>query len=152
MNKDVILQKNIKLNCIAKDWMDAIRQSAQLLVDSNFITKDYVDLTIKIVEDLGPYIVIAPGLALAHARPDVSVLKTGISLITLTEPINFNSDNDPVKIVLTLAAKNDSEHLEMLQKVSCYLSEDGKMEYIGCCTNAQELAQEINEYNLPLDI
>ena len=52
---------------------------------------------INAVEELGPYIVIIPHIAIAHARPSDNVLKNGISLITLKEPVEFgNKDNDPV--------------------------------------------------------
>ena len=81
---EVIEARNIKLNVDASDWRDSMIKSGQLLVDSDYITKDYIDLTIKCVEENGPYIVIIPGLALSHSRPDVSVKKTGIRLITLS--------------------------------------------------------------------
>ena len=100
---EVIEARNIKLNVDASDWRDSMVKSGQLLVDSDYITKDYIDLTIKCVEENGPYIVIIPGLALSHSRPHVSVNKTGLSLITLSKPVCFDCDNDPVDIVLTLA-------------------------------------------------
>ena len=86
---EVIEARNIKLNVDASDWRDSMVKSGQLLVDSDYITKDYIDLTIKCVEENGPYIVIIPGLALSHSRPDVSVNKTGLSLITLSKPVLF---------------------------------------------------------------
>ncbi|URZ02278.1 Ascorbate-specific PTS system EIIA component [Clostridium felsineum] len=148
INSNVILEENIKLKVEAKDWIDSMKKSGKLLVNSGFIKEGYIDLTIKNVEENGPYIVIAPGLALSHYRPDETVLKTGLSLITLTEPLNFNSENDPVDIVLTLASTSDDDHLNLLQKLSCYLSEDGKMDRIRNCTNPGELAKEINEYEV----
>ena len=114
---EVIEARNIKLNVDASDWRDSMIKSGQLLVDSDYITKDYIDLTIKCVEENGPYIVIIPGLALSHSRPDVSVKKTGLSLITLSKPVCFNCDNDPVDIVLTLAATDDTSHLQKLQSM-----------------------------------
>ena len=84
---EVIEARNIKLNVDASDWRDSMVKSGQLLVDSDYITKDYIDLTIKCVEENGPYIVIIPGLALSHSRPDVSVNKTGLSLITLSKTL-----------------------------------------------------------------
>ena len=100
------------------------------------------------MEEFGPYIVITPGLALAHARPDESILKTGLSLTTLALPVNFNCEFDPVDIVLTLAAKNNDDHHEMLQKLSFYLSHEGKMDFIRSCKNVKELANDINEYKI----
>ena len=110
---EVIEARNIKLNVDASDWRDSMIKSGQLLVDSDYITKDYIDLTIKCVEENGPYIVIIPGLALSHSRPDVSVKKTGLSLITLSKPVCFNCDNDPADIVLI--CRNFSPWLNLSQ-------------------------------------
>lgn len=148
MSANALLEQNVKLQAAASDWVDAMKKSGQLLVDSGFITKEYIQLTIKSVEEFGPYIVIAPGLALSHARPDVSVLKTGISLLTLAEPVEFNCENDPVDIVLTLAATDNEDHLDLLQKLSCYLSEEGKMDYVRSCTDVKQLVDEVNNYSI----
>ena len=148
MSANALLEQNVKLKAAASDWVDAMKKSGQLLVDSGFITKEYIQLTIKSVEEFGPYIVIAPGLALSHARPDVSVLKTGISLLTLAEPVEFNCENDPVDIVFTLAATDNEDHLNLLQKLSCYLSEEGKMDYVRSCTDVKQLVDEVNNYSI----
>lgn len=144
-NNDIILKENIKLKATAKDWVEAMRLSGQLLVNSNYITEGYIDLTIKTVEEYGPYIVIIPGLALSHSRPDVSVLKTGISLLTLSKPVHFNCENDPVDVIITLAAINDTDHLGLLAKLSDYLSEEENMNFIRKCTDPEELARELNK-------
>lgn len=41
---EVIEARNIKLNVEASDWRDSMIKSGQLLVDSEYITKDYIDL------------------------------------------------------------------------------------------------------------
>ncbi|MBX4261175.1 PTS sugar transporter subunit IIA [Clostridium estertheticum] len=145
LNENIILSENINLNATAKDWVEAMRLSGQLLVNSNYITKGYIDLTIKTVEEYGPYIVIIPGLALSHSRPDVTVLKTGISLLSLSKPVHFNCENDPVDIVITLAAVNDTDHLGLLSKLSDYLSEEENMDFIRNCTDPEALARELNK-------
>ena len=131
---------------MAKDWMDAMRLSGKLLVNSNYITEGYVDLTIKTVEEFGPYIVIIPGLALSHSRPDVTVLKTGISLLTLSEPVHFNCENDPVDIVVTLAAVDDTDHIGLLSKLCDYLSEEKNLDFIRNCSDPEEMARELNQF------
>ena len=42
---EVIEARNIKLNVDASDWRDSMVKSGQLLVDSDYITKDYIDLS-----------------------------------------------------------------------------------------------------------
>lgn len=147
---NIILDENIKLKVPAENWIDAMKSSGQLLVDSNFIKKEYIDATLDTVKKYGPYIVIAPGIALSHSRPSENVIKTGVSLITLSNPICFNSENDPVDIVITLAAINDNDHLGILQHLSCYLSEDDKLDYIRSCSKPEDLARDINEYKIDL--
>lgn len=143
---EVIEARNIKLNVDASDWRDSMVKSGQLLVDSEYITKDYIDLTIKCVEENGPYIVIIPGLALSHSRPDVSVNKTGLSLITLSKPVCFDCDNDPVDIVLTLAATDDTSHLQELQSMAEFISDEENIEFIKNAKSAEEVAKAINEF------
>ena len=143
---EVIEARNIKLNVDASDWRDSMIKSGQLLVDSDYITKDYIDLTIKCVEENGPYIVIIPGLALSHSRPDVSVKKTGLSLITLSKPVCFNCDNDPVDIVLTLAATDDTSPLQKLQSMAEFISDEENIEFIKNAKSAEEVAKAINEF------
>ena len=143
---EVIEARNIKLNVDASDWRDSMIKSGQLLVDSDYITKDYIDLTIKCVEENGPYILIIPGLALSHSRPDVSVKKTGLSLITLSKPVCFNCDNDPVDIVLTLAATDDTSHLQKLQSMAEFISDEENIEFIKNAKSAEEVAKAINEF------
>ena len=143
---EVIATENIQLNVEADDWRDAMVKSGQLLIDSGYITKDYIDLTIQCVEENGPYIVITPGLALSHSRPDVSVKKTGLSLITLKDSVCFDCDNDPVDIVLTWAAENDTAHLEKLQAMAEFISEEENLDFIRKAGSAEEVAKAINEY------
>jgi len=40
------------------------------LVDTDAVFPSYVDAMVRAVEELGPYMVVAPGIALAHARPE----------------------------------------------------------------------------------
>lgn len=148
--KSIINAENIQLNAEATDWKDAMERSGKLLVDSGYITPDYIDLTIRCVEENGPYIVITPGVALSHSRPDASVHKTGLSLLTLKEPIRFGSENDPVDIVLTLAATDDTSHLEMLQGMAEYISEEENLEAIRTARDPETAAKAINEFEADL--
>ena len=73
----------IRLGETAADWRAAVRLAGDALVASGATTPAYTDEMVATVEQLGPYIVIAPGIALAHSRPSPAVLRAGISLVTL---------------------------------------------------------------------
>jgi hypothetical protein len=66
--KDLMPVERIALDVEAPDWRGAIRVSGQLLVDARIAEPRYVEAMIRIAEELGPYIVIAPHIALPHAR------------------------------------------------------------------------------------
>ena len=80
----------------------------------------------KVAEELGPYIAIAPGIALPHASTEAGAKQTALSLIKLAEPINFgNPDNDPVRLVFGLAAIDHTAHVVALQALAeLFLSKD----------------------------
>ena len=108
----------------AVDRDSAIRASGELLVASGRATPDYIDQMLAAGEEFGPYIVIAPGIALAHARPSRSVIETGLSLAVLAEPIEFGSHNDPVRLVFGLAAVDHEGHIEVLAALAERLSDE----------------------------
>lgn len=80
--------------------------------------------------------VIAPGIALAHGRPSDSVLETGLSLVTLSTPVDFGSQsNDPVSLVIGLAAKDHDSHVDLLAALSELLMNEEKVNLLLSATN-----------------
>ena len=108
----------------AHDWREAVKIAGEALVVQGVTTSAYTDEMINTVEDLGPYIVVAPGFALAHARPSSSVLKTGISWVSLAHPVPFgNKANDPVRLVVGLAALDHESHLDLMASLAEVLAD-----------------------------
>ncbi len=71
----------IQLGATAADWRAAVRLAGARLSDSGAARPGYADEMIRMIEDHGPYVVIAPGLALAHARPGPEVVADGLSVV-----------------------------------------------------------------------
>ncbi len=117
---DSIFQKeNVRLKVDAKDAEDAIRKAGKLLVNSGYIKDEFIDAMVDVYKELGGYIVLAPRFALPHARPESGALKTGFSLITLKTPVNFgHRTNDPVEVVIGMAARDNKEHINSLVKIA----------------------------------
>lgn len=120
--QEALADSAISLRYAAADRSDAIAKSGELLVASGRATESYTAEMLRAVEDHGPYIVIAPGIALAHGRPSVEVLDTGISLVTLPEPVVFgHATNDPVRLVIGLAAFDHNSHLGLMRELAIAL-------------------------------
>lgn len=148
-----MLEEVLELNHIlpqqnAENWQDAIRLAATPLIEDEYINPSYVDAMIENVNKFGPYIVIAKGFALAHARPEDGVNKLGVSILTLSEPIPFHSaQNDPVKIVLCLAAIDNSSHLKIMSTIATLLNNEQKLEQLLTLDNASDLKKLLCQSN-----
>ncbi|WP_326686503.1 PTS sugar transporter subunit IIA [Streptomyces sp. NBC_01795] len=114
----------IRLGVPAADWRAAVRAAGELLVDSGTSTDEYTAEMIRNVEEHGPYIVVAPGFAFAHARPSPAVLRTGMSWVRLAEPVTFGHEtNDPVTLVVALAAQDSGAHTAAMASLARLLGD-----------------------------
>ena len=130
----------VDLNARATDWRDAINQAGKLLETSGAITADYTAAMITSVEENGPYIVVAPGFAFAHARPSAAVNRTAISWVRLQEPIEFGHDsNDPVNLVVALAAEDDKAHTQSMKELAKLLGNKDARAKLDSVSSVDEL-------------
>lgn len=106
----------------ATDWKDAIRISSQKLYDNGMINQNYINKMIQNVEEFGPYIVIAPNIAMPHSRPEHGVIEGGFSITVFEESVDVVGNE--AKVFITLACSHDTEHLEMLQLIATKLNDD----------------------------
>lgn len=121
--RDLLPVNAIRLEVDASDWRAAIRAAGELLGETGVAGDSYTDAMIRVVEEHGPYIVLTPGFALAHSRPDDSVTRTGMSLVRLAEPVRFGHDtNDPVTLVMALASVDSSAHQDALAALAGVLA------------------------------
>ncbi|MEM9424095.1 MAG: PTS sugar transporter subunit IIA [Spirochaetota bacterium] len=105
--------KAVCLQAEAADWKAAVKLGTSILERAGTITPQYYTAICSSVEELGPYFLLGPGLAMPHARPEQGVLADSFALVTLKTPVNFGDpDNDPIDILLTMAAKSSQEQNE----------------------------------------
>lgn len=128
----------------AENWQEAIRRAGELLVNSGDIETQYIDDMIASVEELGPYVVLTKGFALAHSAPCDAVIHSSISLVNLKNPVEFGSRNDPVKVVMCLACVDKEAHIELLQKIAVKLMTPGMIDKLAECKTDNELYLVIN--------
>lgn len=117
------LGDRVLVGASARDWVEAVRLAGELLARDGVVEERYVEAMVRVTEELGPYAVIAPGVAMPHARPEDGAREVGLSLVVLREGVNFGSPNDPVYVVIGFAAKDRTSHLRVLQQLAEFLSE-----------------------------
>lgn len=141
---DSIARDCVRTGVRAGTWQDAIRLAAAPLVERGSIEESYVDRMISSVDELGPYIVLMPGFALAHAAPGEDVRVSDLSVALFDDEIFFGSDNDPVRVVMCLACVDRESHIARLQAVAEKLLDDTFVGRMVACTSEQQLYELVN--------
>jgi PTS system ascorbate-specific IIA component len=130
----------VEIAAVAADWRAAVHLVGDVLVRAGAATPAYGDEMIRMIEEHGPYVVIAPGLALAHARPGPAVLRDGLAIVTLAEPVNFgHPHNDPVTVVLGLAIKSSDTHLAAVAELANVFNDSNAIEALTSATTVAEV-------------
>ena len=113
------------------NWEDAIIASSQGLLEQGFIVQSYVDSMISSVKEFGPYIVIAPNIAMPHARPETGSRKVGFAVTLCEKPVAFGDTPElQARLLITLSCVNADTHLKMLQELVMVLADEEKFNQI----------------------
>ena len=135
--QDLLSEDNVSFRYPAETWEDVIRHGGQLMVDAGFTDPTYTEAMIDVVRDMGPYIVLAPGLAMPHARPEMGATQVGAALVTLEKPIDFGSpENDPVSVAIFLCAPNKDEHIQLLTDIATLFEDE---EFLDAAVNFESI-------------
>ena len=135
--QDLLSEDNVSFRYPAETWEDVIRHGGQLMVDAGFTELTYTEAMIDVVRDMGPYIVLAPGLAMPHARPEMGAKQVGAALVTLEKPIDFGSpENDPVSVAVFLCAPNKEEHIQLLTDIATLFEDE---EFLDAAVNFESI-------------
>lgn len=145
--RDSLADNNaILLQAEANTWQEAVKLGVDLLVKADVVEPRYYQAILDGVEQFGPYFVIAPGLAMPHGRPEEGVKKTGFALVTLKTPLVFNhEDNDPVDILITMAAVDANTHQEVgIMQIVNLFDDEANFDRLRACRTAQEVLDLID--------
>lgn len=133
-------EKLVELGVVVKTPQEAIRRAGFLLVQEGIIKEEYVLAMVDSYEKQGPYIVLAPGIAMPHARPEMGVNSPGVSLVQLATPVEFgHSSNDPVYLVVALAGSTSEEHVGILHRLSLVLGNQDQVDVLKRAVSYKEV-------------
>ncbi len=131
-------------------WQQAIKVSAQSLIDEKFIDESYVEEIIACVEEYGPYIVIAPDIAMPHSTQGAKgVYKTGIGFMKVNTPVQFdkNDSEKDARLFFVLAAENHDQHLANMMNLSEMLMNEELIHDLLQVNNDEDLKRLIGKYD-----
>ncbi len=140
-----LTEKHVNFIEQANDWKEAIRLAASSLLESGLIKESYVQGMIDSVLTHGPYIVIAPNIAMPHARPEAGSVEIGYSVTLFNKPVSFMEDGSmDAKLFITLSCVEADSHIKMMQEIVTILSDGEKHDAIFRATTKEEIVKIFN--------
>ncbi|NQE00398.1 PTS sugar transporter subunit IIA, partial [Staphylococcus xylosus] len=121
MSLEILSADKVQILDKVETWEQAITIAANPLLTQDYFESSYVTAMIDSVKELGPYIVIAPEIAIAHARPNDDVKHIGLSLLKLNEHINFSEEGHFASLIFVLSAVDNDGHLAILRSLATKL-------------------------------
>lgn len=128
------------------DWKQSIIKAAEPLLNKGCITNTYINEMINNVKKNGPYIVIAPKIAVPHAKPEYGVKKIGMSMLKVKEAVSFsNQPKHDVHFIIVLATVDDELHLKALSQLTQLFSNHSNVKKLMTLNSVYQIHQFINQ-------
>ncbi|MCS2166253.1 PTS mannitol transporter subunit IIA [Scandinavium manionii] len=137
---DYFPASSISIRNSAESWQQAIDFSMESLLKHRYVNEKYVQEIKESTLNHGPYYILAPGVAMPHARPECGALKTGLSLTLLKQHVGFGEDNEPVKLLIGLSAADSTSHIDAIQALSELLCEEENLSELLAAQSEEQLA------------
>lgn len=145
---DLLKEELIQQVDSVSTWQDAVRLAAQPLLAHGYIEESYIQAMIASINETGPYIVLAPKVAVPHASPDSGVHQLGISLLQVKEPVDFSEeghDDKKVQLIFVLAAVDSTAHLRALQELALILDDEEAIDSLIAASDPREILAIIDK-------
>jgi mannitol/fructose-specific phosphotransferase system IIA component len=115
----------VALNARAADKTEAIRMAGGLLIASGCVQPPYVDGMLAREQSMSTS--LGNGVAIPHGIYENRdhILKTGLSVVQLAEPIDWDGE-EPVFLVVGIAASSD-EHVGVLANLAEVVEDEAKL-------------------------
>ncbi|MBM7553933.1 BglG family transcription antiterminator [Thalassobacillus pellis] len=146
MLNELLTEQTIQFKDHVSNWEEAVETAAQPLVEQQSIRPQYIEAMIDNVKELGPYIVIAPRIAIPHARPEAGVEKLGMSFLRLKQPVYFSDkEKHRAQLIIVLAAIDNQTHLKALAQLTEMLSMEENVERLISANDPESVIELINK-------
>ncbi len=143
---DLLTKESIRVRAKAANPNEVVDIAGQLLMDTGAVTPRYVEAMKTSLAVNGPYMVIVPGIAILHARPEDGVARVCMSLVTLANGVPFgHKDNDPVDIAIAFGAVDNEAHLQALSDLMRLLADSASLDAIRNADDVQQVLAVIRK-------
>ncbi|MFD0306758.1 PTS sugar transporter subunit IIA [Streptomyces sp. NPDC127119] len=147
MLSHLLPEQNIHFTQEKLTWQEAVTQAARPLVEAGDVTPEYVRAMLDSITAGGTYIDLGHGIALAHARPEHGVVRTGISMLRLSEPAPLlDLPEHAVDLYFCFAAADADAHMRAMASLARILSDARTRQALRDAASAPEVVKLITEF------
>ncbi|MCG6202665.1 PTS sugar transporter subunit IIA [Psychromonas antarctica] len=125
----------------------ALDLTCSALLASGKIEQSYVNAIKATHKKIGPYYVLAPKIAMPHARPEDGVNEDALQLTVFKKGVDLGSlDNGDVYFSITLAANNSDSHVLTIMALSELFQNDADINNIIAAENKADIIDILKKY------
>lgn len=132
-------------------WQEAVRLSAESLVEDGSVDADYYKQIVACIEKYGPYVVFDHNVAMPHTTENATgAHKTGIGFMVSEKMIDFGEDEDGEKkeanLFFTLSSTNPDEHMNNIQQLSAIFMNEELLDALAAARTPEEILEAEKNY------
>ncbi|PHZ60158.1 PTS beta-glucoside transporter subunit IIABC [Photobacterium leiognathi] len=125
----------------------AIDLACSMLISNDKVEPRYVEAIKKQHKAIGPYYVLAPKIAMPHARPEDGVNESALQLTVFKSGVDFESeDNGDVFLSLTLAAIDSNSHINTIMALSELFQNDDDINVLINANEKDDIIEVLKRY------
>lgn len=144
MFKEKLTKNSILVKDSVSDWKEAVYDSVGLLEKNGLVPEDYKEKIVETVEELGPYIFIAPDIALPHVQY-FDKTEVGVSLLKLNNKVEFDNERNAV-LFFAFSAKDGDSHIQLIQELATFLFDEENVSALKRMDNVDEIYEYIQQH------
>lgn len=126
---------------------DALDITCSTLIERGKVEKSYLEAIKQKHKEIGAYYVLAPKIAMPHARPEDGVNTAGLQVTVFKNGVNLESkDNGDVYFSVTLAAIDSDSHIQTIVALSELFQNDADVDAIIAAQNKKDIEAILKKY------
>jgi len=132
-------------------WQEAVRLSAESLVEDGSVAPDYYKQIVACIEKYGPYVVFDHNVAMPHTTENATgAFATGVGFMVSKKLIDFGKDEDgeekKANLFFTLSAVNAEEHMNNISQLSEIFMNDDLLDALQKAETPEDILQAEKDF------
>ena len=139
---DILKEEDIQVLEQVDSWKVMIQMASTPLLSRGVIQNSYVQEMIHLVDEYGPYILLANSVAVAHAKPEHGAFRLGLSLLICHEDV-YLDEVSSIRYLFVLSDAAHDKHLNVLHEILQLSRNSTLLAQLDVCASAAEVRRAL---------